>query len=151
MGTVHDIGARIPPGARLSRERKAFLELSDERDWWQARVLKAERAGYQRGVRDGQVAGFEQGYASGREDGRAEACVFSAEIHSDEAAERHWASTREWLAALSRNERFLADARATKPSRRTYDQIMALEIRDGLRIATRQLPADPDFDPAGAR
>ena len=52
----------------------ALLALSDERDWWLARLLAAERAAYRRGFADG----------------RARACVALAEL------EEHYAEIAWW-------------------------------------------------------
>jgi len=60
-----------------------LLALSDERDWWLARLLAAERAEYQRGFADG----------------RARACVALAEIEERYAEIAWW---REWWAKVAR-------------------------------------------------
>src|SRR5450755_3407297 len=60
-----------------------LLALSDERDWWLARLLGAERTAYQRGFADG----------------RARACVALAGIEEHYAEIAWW---REWWAKVRR-------------------------------------------------
>lgn len=97
-----------------------MLALSDERDWWLARLLAAERTGYQRGFADG----------------RAAACVALAEIEEHYAEVAWWreyaakvrriiqaetdpsARMRQVMAEIAADQKFARDARkrlATKP------------------------------------
>lgn len=66
---------RSPDSSPSTATVAALLALSDERDWWLARLLAAERAAYRRGFADG----------------RARACVGLAELqeHYDEIAWWH--------------------------------------------------------------
>jgi len=127
-------------------DRDGVLELSGERDRWQARVLAAE------------VRGFRLGYVQGRQDEAAERDAYwkrTGEFmlsHADpagpEARERvngrlaaalaferaeawaHWRKRWSELFALSRDPEFVRQARAVKPTERSYGQIMAIVLAD---------------------
>ena len=45
-------------GTRRQEQQRQLLALSDERDWWLRRLLRAEKAGFRRG----RAAGFAEGY-----------------------------------------------------------------------------------------
>ena len=108
-----------PPSRSSTATVAALLALSDERDWWLARLLAAERAAYRRGFADG----------------RAAACVALAEIEEHYQELAWWG---EWWAKVAR----IIQAE-TDPSARmnrvmaeiAADQELAREAR--RKLATR--------------
>ena len=102
-----------------------LLALSDERDWWLARLLAAERTAYQRGFADG----------------RAIACVALAEI------EEHYAESAWWREYSSRLQRIIqADTDPSVRMRQVMAEIAADQkfARDArARLATKPWTLTP--------
>lgn len=115
---------------------EVLLAMSDYLDKLADRAQRREREAYERGYSDG----------------RTDASIFSALIYEDEQAEAHWTERRLMLMELSRDVRFCGDAKRKKPFQRTYEEMMALAMReDHLRIAPVQTPVDDDWHPHGCR
>ena len=86
-GTSNRVIHPAEPPVALPRAVAELIELSDERDAWQARLGDEYRLGWR------------LGYAAGVAEGRADACVALAEIEDCRDSVAWW---REWSAAMSR-------------------------------------------------